>query len=69
MGDNMKWIYGKLKNANDRPLSSYKINPNYIIAVDFNERELIVKDFETPLYYDEEDDYLILQLINGQTNE
>ena len=62
----MKWIYAELRNAIDRPLASYKINPNYIIAVDLNERQLIIKDFEDPLYYNEEDDDLILKLIKDE---
>ena len=62
----MKWIYAEVRNVIDRPLASYKINPNCIIAVDLNERQLIVKDFETPLYYTEEDDDLILKLIKDE---
>lgn len=62
----MKWIYAELRNVNDRPLASYKINPNYIIAVDLNERQLIIKDFEDPLYYNQEDDNLILKLIKDE---
>ena len=62
----MKWIYAEVRNVIDRPLASYKINPNYIIAVDLNERQLVVKDFEDPLYYTEEDDDLILKLIKDE---
>lgn len=62
----MKWIYAELRNVNDRPLASYKINPNYIMAVDLNERRLIIKNFEHPLYYNKEDDNLILKLIQDQ---
>lgn len=65
----MKWIYAELRNVNDRPLASYKINPNYIMAVDLNERKLIIKDFAHPLYYNAEDDNLILKLIKDQTDE
>ena len=65
----MEWIYAELRNVNDHPLASYKINPNYIIAVDINERKLIIKDFEYPLYYNKEDDNLILKLIKNQTDE
>ena len=65
----MKWIYAELRNVNDCPLASYKINPNYIIAVDLNERKLIIKDFTDPLYYNVEDDNLILKLIKDQTDE
>ena len=65
----MKWIYAELRNVNDRPLSSYKINPNYIMAVDLNERKLIIRDFTHPLYYNEEDDDSILKLIEDQTDE
>lgn len=62
----MKWIYAEVRNVNDHPVASYKINPNYIIAVDLNERQLIIKDFEDPLYYTEEDDNLILKLIKDE---
>lgn len=65
----MKWIYAELRNVNDRPLASYKINPNYIMAVDLNERKLIIADFEDPLYYNQEDDSLILKLVQDQTDE
>ena len=65
----MKWIYAEVRNVNDKPLSSYKINPNYIIAVDLNERKLIVRDFKYSLYYNEEDDNLILKLIKDQIDE
>lgn len=65
----MKWIYAEVRNVNDKPLASYKINPNYIIAVDLNERKLVVRDFEYSLYYNEEDDDLILTLIKDQTDE
>ena len=64
----MKWIYAELRNVINLPLSSYKINPNYIIAVDLNERKLIIKDFTDPLYYTKEDDNLILELIKDQTD-
>ena len=64
----MKWIYAELRNVINLPLSSYKINPNYIIAVDLNERKLIIKDFADPLYYTKEDDNLILELIKDQTD-
>lgn len=64
----MKWIYAELRNVNNRPLSSYKINPNYIIAVDLNERQLIIKDFEHPLYYNVEDDNLIFKLVQDETD-
>ena len=65
----MKWIYAEVRNVNDKPLASYKINPNYIIAVDLNERKLIIRDFSHALYYNEEDDDLILKLIKDQTDE
>lgn len=59
----MKWIYAELRNVNDRPLASYKINPTYIMAVDLNERKLIIKDFEHPLYYPKEWDEEVYNLI------
>ena len=60
----MKWIYAELRNVNDHPLFSYRINPNYIMAIDLNERKLIIKDFSHPLYYNKEDDNLILKLMS-----
>ena len=62
----MKWIYAELRNVNDHPLESYKINPNFIMAVNLNKRELIIKDFQHPLNYNEEDEEQILNLINGE---
>ena len=62
----MKWIYAELRNVNDRPLESYKINPAYIMAVDFNKCKLIIRDFEHPLYYNKEDEKQILNLTNGE---
>ena len=65
----MKWIYAELRNVNDNPVSSYKINPVYIMAVDLNEQKLIIKDFTHPLYYNKEDENLIFQLINDEVNK
>lgn len=59
----MKWIYAELRNVNDRPIASYRINPNFIMAVDLNKRQLILKDFQHPLNYNEEDEEQILKLI------
>ena len=38
----MKWIYAELRNVNDHPLASYKINPAFIVAVNLNEQKLII---------------------------
>ena len=59
----MKWIYAELRNVNDHPLASYRINPSYIMAVDLNDRKLIIKDFEHPLYYTKEWDDEIYNLV------
>lgn len=59
----MKWIYAELRNVNDHPLASYRINPSYIMAVDLNDRKLIIKDFDHPLYYTEEWDDEIYNLV------
>lgn len=64
----MKWIYAELRNVNDRPLASYKINPAFIVAVDLNEQKLIIKELEHPLYYCKEDEPQIINLINGENN-
>jgi hypothetical protein len=62
----MKWIYGELRNVNDKPLASYRINPSYIMAVDLNDRKFIIKDFEHPLYYPKEWDDEIYNLVYGR---
>lgn len=64
MGDYMKWIYAELRNVNDVPLSSYRINPSYIMAINLNERKLIIRDFEHPLYYSKEWDDEVYNLID-----
>jgi len=64
----MKWIYAEVRNVNDRPLASYKINPAFIMAVDLNAQKLIIKEFEHPLYYNKEDESQIINLINGENN-
>ena len=53
----MKWIYGEIRNIYNQSIQSYKINPRYIIAVDLNERKLIVDGLsEKVLYYPKEYD-------------
>lgn len=59
----MKWIYAELRDVNDYPIASYRINPKYVMAVNLNEQKLIIKDFEHPLYYTEGSEELILKLI------
>ena len=59
----MKWIYGELRNVNDVLLASYRINPTYIMAVDLNERKIIIKDFKNPLYYTKEWDEEVYNLV------
>ena len=59
----MKWIYAELRNVNDHALAGYRINPNYIMAVDLNERKLIIKDFDHPLYYTKEWDDEVYNLV------
>ena len=65
----MKWIYAELRNVNDRPLASYRINPNYIMAVDLNERKLIIKNYDYPLYYTKEWDDEVYNLVNKGESE
>ena len=64
----MKWIYAELRNVNDKPLASYRINPSYIMAVDLNERKLIIKDYEYPLYYSKEWDDEVYDLVSKFNN-
>ena len=61
----MEWIYGERRSVTDKKAGSYKINPAYIIAVDLNHRELIVKDFPCPLYYNDHDEDSIIKLISS----
>ena len=65
----MKWIYAELRNVNDKPLASYRINPSYIMAVDLNERKLIIKDYEYPLYYSKEWDEEVYNLVYKGENK
>lgn len=65
----MKWIYAELRNVNDKLLASYRINPSYIIAVDLNDRKLIIKDFEHPLYYSKEWDEEVYNLVYKGENK
>ena len=62
------WIYGETFNDQGERRRSYLINPEYIIAVDLNDRSMMVKDFKSiyTLYYREEDKDLILDLIFGK---
>ena len=58
----MKWIYGEIRNISDKPVQTYRINPRYIIAVDLNERKMIVDGLaEKTLYYSKE--YLDMEQI------
>jgi hypothetical protein len=53
----MKWIYGEVRSVSNKVLKTYKINPKYIIAVDLNDRELIVEGLlDKNLYYPKEYD-------------
>ena len=67
----MKWIYGEIRNIYNQAIQSYKINPRYIIAVDLNERKLIVEGLsEKVLYYpkeyDEEMYNIVYELNKGE---
>ena len=64
----MKWIYGELRNVLDHPVGSYKINPDFIMAVDLNTHRLVIKDFEHPLYYTKDEEELIRELV-GDKND
>ena len=65
----MKWIYAELRNVNDKPLASYRINPSYIMAVDLNERKIVIKDFQHPLYYPKEWDEEVYNLVYKGENK
>lgn len=65
----MKWIYAELRNIYDVPLETYKINPAYIMAVNLNKQQIIIRDFQHPLNYREEDEEKILKLMDGDVND
>lgn len=62
------WISGDIFNDSGKHMRSYLINPEYIIAIDLNDRRMMVKDFKSiyPLYYSKEDEHLILDLVSGK---
>ena len=60
----MKWIYGEVRNISNEVLKTYRINPKYIVAVDLNNRELIVEGLvDKTLYYSKEFDDEICSII------
>lgn len=69
----MKWIYGEIRNISNKVLKTYRINPKYIVAVDLNNRELIVEGLaDKTLYYSKEYDdemYSIIYELNKGENK
>ena len=69
----MKWIYGEIRNISNKVLKTYRINPKYIVAVDLNNRELIVEGLvDKTLYYSKEFDdevYNIIYELNKGENK
>ena len=69
----MKWIYGEVRNISNKALKTYRINPKYIVAVDLNNRELIVEGLvDKTLYYSKEFDdevYNIIYELNKGENK
>lgn len=69
----MKWIYGEVRNISNKVLKTYRINPKYVIAVDLNNRELIVEGLiDKTLYYSKEFDdemYSIIYELNKGENK
>ena len=69
----MKWIYGEVRNSSNKLLNTYRINPKYIVAVDLNNRELIVEGLvDKTLYYSKEYDdemYSIIYELNKGENK
>lgn len=60
----MKWIYGEIRSIYNQAIQSYRINPRYIIAVDLNDRKMIVDGLnEKVLYYPKEYDDEIYNLV------
>ena len=60
----MKWIYGEVRNISNKVLKTYRINPRYIVAVDLNDRELIVEGLvDKTLYYPKEFDEEMYSII------
>ena len=69
----MKWIYGEIRNIYNQSIQSYRINPRYIIAIDLNDRKIVVDGLnEKVLYYPKEYDeeiYNIVYKLNKGENE
>ena len=60
----MKWIYGEVRNVSNEVLKTYRINPRYIVAVDLNNRELVVQGLvDKTLYYSKEFDDEVYSII------
>lgn len=64
-----KWIYGAVMSAADTVMYSYRINPKYIKAVDFNTRTFIVDGMKEIFKYRQEDEDLIFRLCGGDEND
>lgn len=63
----MKWIYGEVRNISNKVLRTYRINPRYIVAVDLNNRELIVEGLvDKTLYYPKEYDNEVYNIISDK---
>ena len=58
----MKWIYGEEHQPNGMK-KTYLINPRYIVMIDMNERSMRIKDRMFPLYYNEEDELKIIEML------
>ena len=61
----MKWIYGETHNVLLGETRTYKINPKYVIAVDLNKRVMLVQDIDCPIYYTEDWDNIIYDMVSG----
>lgn len=60
----MKWIYGEIRSVSNKIMQTYRINPRYIIAIDLNERKMIVEGLsEKILYYSKEYDEEIYNIV------
>lgn len=62
----MQWIYGATLNISNQPVKSYLFNPDYIVAIDMNNRTMLIKDFKESYHYRAEDEGKIMALLSGR---
>lgn len=65
----MKWIYGAVMSVAGTIMYSCRLNPKYIVAIDRNNRTMVVNGMKDIFTYREEDEELILKLIGANEDD